>query len=235
MTKNNKFILEHLAYRLPLYGVILFLIFNFTAILLYPGGTYQNPELEIYRFTQNYFSDLGRTLTMDQTQNFFSSFIFNNSLILIGILFALFYFFLPNLFNENKSAHLYSKIASVIAITSGVAFAGVGLTPSDLYLDGHMFFVRWAFRSFLIAAVIFIFAIYKAPEWQNKYAMIYIGFAFVLLGYNLIMDFGPSGKESMQGLIIQVVAQKIIAMAFIITVYLKSTGALEIYNKKSIN
>ncbi|MAJ43853.1 MAG: hypothetical protein CMF96_03785 [Candidatus Marinimicrobia bacterium] len=235
MTENKKFSLEYLSYRLPYYGVIIFIIFNFIAMILYPGGTYQNPDLEIYKFTQNYFSDLGRTLTMDQTQNFFSSFIFNNSLLMIGILFGLFYYFLPNLFICNSSAHLLSKIASGIAITSGIAFAGVGLTPSDLYLDGHMFFVRWAFRSFFIASVIFIIAIYKAEEWDNKYSIIYIGFTLILLLYILIMDFGPKGKESMQGLIIQVVAQKTIAMAFIISVYMKSKGALEIYKQKTLN
>lgn len=235
MAENNKSILEYLAFKLPIYGVILFLILNLTAMFVYPGGTYQNPELEVYKFTQNYFSDLGRTVTMDQTSNFFSSFIFNNSLMMIGILFGLFYFYLPKLFTENNTAHQLSRIASWIAISSGIAFAGVGLTPSDLYLDGHMFFVRWAFRSFLVVAVIFIIAIYKAPEWQNKYALIYIGFALVLLGYILIMDFGPNGKETMRGLIIQVVAQKTIVMAFIVSVYFKSKGALEIYKQKSVN
>ena len=75
MAENKKSILEYLSYKLPFYGVILFLILNLTAMVIYPGGTYQNPELEIYKLTQNYFSDLGRTFTMDETQNFFSSFI----------------------------------------------------------------------------------------------------------------------------------------------------------------
>lgn len=234
MAEKNKSILEYLAFKLPIYGVIIFLILNLTAMIVYPGGTYQNPEIERYMFTQNYFSDLGRTIAMDETQNFLSSFVFNNSLLMIGILFGLFYFYLPKLFNQNLMAFKLSKIASWIAITSGIAFAGVGLTPSDLYLDEHMFFVRWAFRSFLIVAVIFIIAIYKAPEWQNKFAFIYIGFSLVLLGYILIMDFGPDGKETMRGLVIQVIAQKTIVMAFIISVYFKSKGALEIYKQKMV-
>ena len=54
--------------------------------------TYQNSELETYMFTQNYFSDLGRTMTMDNTQNFYSAFVFNLSLTMIGLLMSLFYF-----------------------------------------------------------------------------------------------------------------------------------------------
>ena len=232
MKKNKNSIVEYLAYKLPFYGVIMFVLLNLIAMWIYPGGTYQNPEIEIYKFTQNYFSDLGRTITMDETPNFFASFIFNNSLLMIGILFGLFYFYLPNLFSQNKMAYHISRIASLIAITSGIAFSGVGFTPSDLYLDGHMFFVRWAFRSFLIVAILFIIAIYKAPEWKNKYALIYIGFAFVLLGYILIMDFGPNGKDTMEGLVTQVVAQKTIVIAFVVSVYFKSKGALDVYSNQ---
>lgn len=232
MTKNNFSVLEYSAYHLPLYGVTAFVIFNIIAMWIYPGGTYQNSELDTYMFTQNYFSDLGRTLTMDNTQNFYSAFVFNLSLTMIGLLMCLFYFYLPNLFRENVTAHNLAKIASIIAITSGVAFAGVGFTPSDIYLDEHMFFVKWAFRSFLIVALLFIIAIYKAPEWKNKYALIYIGFASILFGYVLIMEFGPNGKDSMEGLVTQVVAQKTIVIAFVVSVYFKSKGALDVYSNQ---
>ena len=233
--KKNQSISEYLAYNLPFYSVIIFLIFNLVAMFLYPGGTYQNPELNRYMFTQNYFSDLGRTNTINGIHNFLSSFIFNNTLMIMGLSIVYFYFHLPKLFKKNTIAYNLSRIASLIAITSGISFMGVGFTPSDLYLDEHMFFVRWAFRSFLIVAIIYIIAIFNAPDWPNKYALIYIGFALTLFSYILIMDFGPNGKESMEGLIIQVVAQKIIAIAFVISVYFKSTGALEIYKQKAVN
>ena len=166
MPKSNFSVTEYSAYHLPFYGVIAFIIFNLIAMWNYPGGTYQNSELETYMFTQNYFSDLGRTMTMNNTQNFYSAFVFNLSLTMIGLLMSLFYFYLPNLFRENSTAHNFARIASIIAVTSGIAFAGVGFTPSDLYLDEHMFFVKWAFRSFLIVAILFIVAIYQAPEWK---------------------------------------------------------------------
>ena len=231
MPKSNFSVTEYSAYHLPFYGVIAFIIFNLIAMWNYPGGTYQNSELETYMFTQNYFSDLGRTMTMDNTQNFYSAFVFNLSLTMIGLLMSLFYFYLPNLFRENSTAHNFARIASIIAVTSGIAFAGVGFTPSDLYLDEHMFFVKWAFRSFLIVAILFIVAIYQAPEWKNRYALIYFGFAIVLFGYVLIMEFGPNGKETMEGLIFQAVSQKIIVLAFVVSVYFKSEGAKEVYYK----
>jgi len=232
MNKPNFSITEYLAYHLPMYGAISFILLNLIAMIIYPGGTYQNPEFNSYMFTQNYFSDLGRTLTMDSTSNFYSSFIFNFGLFMIGSLTCFFYFYLPNLFKQNSTSHKISIGASIIAITSGIAFSGIALTPSDLYLDAHMFFVRWAFRSFLIVAIFYIIAIYNAPEWNNKYALLYIAFAFVLFGYVLVMEFGPDGKETLYGLTFQVIAQKIIVISFVISIFFKSMGAKEVYRKR---
>ena len=228
--KNNGFwITEYLAYHLPWLGSIAFIILNVAAMIIYPGGTYQNSELEYYVFTQNYFSDLGRTLTMGNGSNFYSSFLFNNGLFLIGILTCLFYYYLPNLFTKNRKAHFVSIIGSIIAFTSGISFVGIALTPSNLYLDEHMFFVRWAFRSFLLVAIFYTAAIYQSREWQNRYAVIYIIFAIVLFGYVLVMEFGPNGKGTLKGLIFQVIAQKFVVISFIISVFFKSQGAKEVY------
>ena len=216
---------RHAAFHLPVYGVAAFILLNILAMFIYPGGTYQEPDLNSYKFTMNYFSDLGRTMTMNGTNNFFACFLFNLNLLMIGSLMVVFFYYLPELFKQNKTAYMLCRISSLIAITSGIAFAGVGLTPSDLYLDEHMFFVRWAFRSYLLVAVLFIPTILKAPEWKNKYAAAYVFFALFLLTYNLIMDFGPDGKETMEGLVFQVVAQKIIVLAFSITIMIKSLGA----------
>ena len=43
------------------------------------------------------------------------------------------------------------------------------------------------------------------------------------------MDFGPDGRKSLNGLIVQVISQKIIVAAFIVSVFFKSKGALKVY------
>ncbi len=229
MSKINIPNMRFLAFSLPLYGAISFALLNIVAMVIYPGGTYQNPEFESYSFTQNYFSDLGRTQTMDGTPNFFSSFIFNNGLLMVGCFTCFFYFYLPVLFNQNSKVHNIAKIASVIATSSGIAFAGIALTPSDLYIDAHMIFVNWAFRSYLIAAILYIIAIFQSPKWKNKYALLYFIFALILFAYVLIMEFGPDGKDSLYGLTFQVISQKIIVIAFIISTIFISNGAKKVY------
>ncbi|MBL7012955.1 MAG: hypothetical protein ISR83_00915 [Candidatus Marinimicrobia bacterium] len=229
MFKNNGISIEYFAFRLPFYGAIGFILFNMIAMVIYPGGTYQNPACESYVFSQNYFSDLGQTQTMDGTPNFYASFFFNNGLLIIGLLTCLFYFYLPMLFKQNPITYKIAIIASIIAITSGIAFSGIALTPSNLYLDAHMFFVHWAFRSYLITAILYIVAIYKSQEWENKYALLYIVFACILFGYVLILEFGPDGKDSLYGLTFQVVSQKIIVISFVVSTIFISNGANEVY------
>ena len=43
------------------------------------------------------------------------------------------------------------------------------------------------------------------------------------------MDFGPDGKETMEGMIFQVVAQKIIVLNFIFTLLITSIGSQKIF------
>ena len=62
--KKNQSISEYLAYHLPFYSVIIFLIFNLVAMFLYPGGTYQNPELNIKCFVNDELKQDGNTRDM---------------------------------------------------------------------------------------------------------------------------------------------------------------------------
>ncbi len=231
MSKNKLPAVEYFAFHLPLYAAIGFILFNIIAMFIYPGGTYQNPELSSYVFSQNYFSDLGQTLTMGGKPNFYASFFFNNGLLIIGVLTCLFYFYLPILFKQNLKIHKIAIFASVIGITTGIAFSGIALTPSNLYLDAHMFFVHWAFRSYLIVSILYIVAIFKSTEWDNKYAILYILFALTLFAYVIIMEFGPDGKDSLYGLMFQVVSQKIIVISFIISTIFISNGAKDVFKK----
>jgi hypothetical membrane protein len=57
-------------------ALILFVSFNLIAILFYPGSTYLNHETTKYSFTNNFLSDLGRTVTHKGIPNFYSAFFF---------------------------------------------------------------------------------------------------------------------------------------------------------------
>ena len=78
---------------IPVYAlrfmIAYFIVTNAAAMILFPGGTLFNPDLNSYSFSGNFFSDLGITFTRDGTQNFLSSFLFNSSLLIMGLCLSL--------------------------------------------------------------------------------------------------------------------------------------------------
>ena len=87
---------------LPRHVLWLFLFLNITSMLLYPGSTFRDHLTLGYSFTENFLSDLGRTLTFSGEINFLSSQLFNMSLVFAGGVFALFYLHVRKVFNSDK-------------------------------------------------------------------------------------------------------------------------------------
>ena len=92
--------------------VLYFIVTNAIAMALFPGGTLFNPQLEIYSFSENFFSDLGITFTKDGTQNYLSSFLFNSSLLVLGLC-AVTHIFVPKLFKDNKKSYILSILSLI--------------------------------------------------------------------------------------------------------------------------
>ena len=78
---------------LPRQVLWLFITLNIVAMFFYPGSTYRDHLTLGYSLTENFLSDLGRTLTFSEDINFLSSQIFNMSLIGTGVVFVFFFYF----------------------------------------------------------------------------------------------------------------------------------------------
>ncbi len=95
---------------LPKMVLGLFIVFNVIAMFFYPGSTYLNNLSSGYSFTQNFLSDLGRTISYSGESNFFSAQFFNMSLILAGIVFISFP--LSFFIKRNSSSINYGEIGT---------------------------------------------------------------------------------------------------------------------------
>ena len=94
-----------------------------------------------------YISDLGRYIGYSGSNNYVPFYSFNLSLIIIGVSFLIYFLFLPSLHNKNRISFLLSRIGGIFGCFASICFAGVGLTPADLYFDMHVFFANWVFRA----------------------------------------------------------------------------------------
>ena len=205
---------------LPRVVCIYFVISFILAMIIYAGGTINDPESMGYSFTRNFFSDLGKFTT----ENIISAMMFNLSLIVCGWSFAAYFFYFTKLFNQNTIIHILAKLGSFAGIIGALCFIGVGLTPHNLFLDYHIVFVNWAFRSFLLAGISLSVVLYKDNRFENRFAMGYFIFAILTFLYVLVLEFAPDPKISDFALIFNVIAQKIIIFAFIFSILYQSFG-----------
>jgi len=205
---------------LPRVVCIYFVISFILAMIIYAGGTINDPESMGYSFTRNFFSDLGKFTT----ENIISAMMFNLSLIVCGWSFAAYFFYFTKLFNQNTIIHILAKVGSFAGIIGALCFIGVGLTPHNLFLDYHIVFVNWAFRSFLLASISLSVVLYKDNRFENRFAMGYFIFAILTFLYVLVLEFAPDPKISDFALIFNVIAQKIIIFAFIFSILYQSFG-----------
>ena len=213
--------------ELPRMVLGIFVVLNILAMLSYPGGTYLDNTTVGYSFTQNFLSDLGRTLSYPGEVNFLSAQLFNMTLILAGVVFANFYLHVRKIFTAQRTLAL---IGSFFGVLGGLSLTGVGLTPADLYLDLHMICATWLFRFFFVASLCYSMVIFRHSQFENKYAMGYLVFTFSILLYIIISELGPSPKEVPWALTLQVVSQKMILLILMSAIYIQTMGLKKLHS-----
>ena len=144
---NDRFFIT----TLPRYSMIIYIILNITAMLMYAGGNINDHSQEGYSLIRNFFSDLGRRYSLAGDSNLISCVLFNSSLTVVGLTFMILFYKVRSIFLKDKILIL---LATTFGIFSGFSYMGVGFTPADLYLEAHIFFAHWAFRALFAALII---------------------------------------------------------------------------------
>ena len=127
----KKFILSYL----PFNALFIFLICNILAMVYYPGGTINNHESIGYDFFRNFLSQLGRVKAYivdgigNLLCNMISFRIWTAGMATSGVIFVIYYIFLPTFFGKQK----LSIIASGFGVIAGGCFVLTGITPIDIF------------------------------------------------------------------------------------------------------
>tara|TARA_B110000196_G_C21014265_1_gene599494 strand:- start:259 stop:876 length:618 start_codon:yes stop_codon:yes gene_type:complete len=203
-------------------------------MLLYPGGAKFNHSATHYLFFENFISHLGKEYTFSGTSNYFPSVLFKTGVYLISFSFALLFLFQPLIFKNHSLSFKLSITASCLALCSALAFIGIGHFSADpSTLQVHLAFVKLSFYLFFIASLLQTMALKINPLFLKKMFLFYLLFTASLLAYNLLIEFGPRPNTDLNSLIIQVSAQKIIALLFILNFIFQGTETLKFLNTKN--
>jgi len=226
----NKFKINPLwLWQAPQLCLLIFLALVTMAAFLYPGGTLHDKDMAVYSFSNNYLSDMGRTMAINGDANFFASSFFLLALLIAGSVIILFFIHARPLFSDNKTMRSLSSVGTIMGIMGCLCLIGVGFTPVNLYREAHILSANWVFRFFFIASLCYTLTIFLKKEMPNRLAIGYLVFSLFIISYILINELGPSPSSSPKILTIKVMAQKIILLCFISTIYLQSVGIKKIY------
>jgi hypothetical membrane protein len=219
-------------------GCVMFVILTLVAMLTYAGGTMENHASNGYDFTRNFLSNLGMLTAPSGRPNWVSAVLFFISLAAAGSCLVLFFIIFQRFFQHTRLQKVLSLTGSILGVLAGISFIGVAFAPADVARAAHIQFVMWAFRLFPLAVIFYVPVMFIDRHYPRLYAWIFTVFCLLLIGYYLLLTNGPS-LDSPQGLVIQVVGQKVIAYASILSIGIQSLGAyrylgkIDLQNNKS--
>jgi len=205
-----------------LYSSAQFVILTFAAMVAYPGGAMYWPNSNHYLFFQNFFSDLGMTVTREHRNNSLSLLLFAVGLISIAISLVAASPVWKRVISPSGRGMFFGHVAQVFSLLAGICYAGIALTPWNLVLDTHMFFVQGAF-TLLLGFVICLTLMQAQNDWPVRYIVSNVIYILVLAAYVFVLFRGPN-LLTFRGLVFQVVAQKIIVYISILNLAYQAFG-----------
>jgi len=212
-------------------AAIAFVILTSMAMGLYPGSSDHNHFTHGYSFTVNFFSDLGATRTYAHHLNVASAVLFMIALAAVGLAIVVFSFNATAISRVRGKNRFAGGSARLCGIISGAAFICIAATPDNVNDSLHILFVQIAF-SFLLLFVVFLLALQLGVGWPARYLVPNFIYLAILAAYVALLFFGPN-LDTLHGLEIQAIGQKIIVYASILNVSIQAYGVRRFFRRDS--
>jgi hypothetical protein len=215
---------KSLGPRLLLYSSAQFVLLSSGAMLFYPGGAMYHPNARHYLFFQNFFSDLGATLTRRGQGNLVAMILFMVALFPVGISLAIASPVWKQVIAKNGRGMFFGHAAQVMSMLAGICYVGIAVTPWNLVLGAHMLFVQGAF-TLLLGFVACLTVMQIQSGWLARYIASNLVYVVVLTAYVFVLFHGPN-LLTLHGLVFQVIAQKIIVYISILNLVYQTAGVI---------
>lgn len=206
---------------LLIFAAAQFLVVSALAMIAYHGGTEAKPLAGAYSFTHNFFSDLGALAGYDGQAQTLPNLLFTYGLVCVGFALALFGLAVPRM-RTSRKGRVAAALAPVAAAISGASFVGIATTPKDVALAAHLQFVDLAF-GLLLVFILCLVSLEIRGGWPPAWVLPNLLYVVVLAAYVWLLFWGPS-TDSESGLVIQVVAQKVIVYGSIVNIGWQAVG-----------
>jgi hypothetical protein len=119
---------------------------------------------------------------------------------------------LIRLYSRSPAARPLALAAGAVALVVCASFIGVAVTPEDRVLSAHVLLTKLAFRAFPLVTLLLALASRADRDMPMRVTVGWAVLTAILAAYVGVLDWGPSTR-TMSGLVVQVVAQKIVALS----------------------
>ena len=194
------------------------------AMFVYPGGTHRDHSTSGYQFFHNFFSDLGATVALNGQPNPIAAPLFLVGLVVLvvgmgGILVGL-----GRVYGRSPRSLPFVRLAFVAGAVVCACFLGVALTPENRLLSLHVVFTKTAFRTFPAVPLFLTLAARRNEQLPPRVTLAWATMIVLLVGYVIVLDWGPRISTT-PGLVVQVTAQKIVAIGAVLLLVYQSYQA----------
>lgn len=190
------------------------------SIALYPGGTVLDESARGYSFAHNFLSDLGGTVAFNNQRNVRGAVLFGLAMVL-GV-FALGACIVASvrMLSQTAKARPVARLAAAAAALVCGGYLGVAVSPLDRSRELHQLFSFTAVHAFPVMTMLLALATMRDTRFRYRATAGWVVLSSVLAGFLAVGHFGPDVGE--QGLTIQVLAQKVMALTAILVLWLES-------------
>jgi len=195
-----------------------------TSMFFYAGGSFNDPTSKGYTFWTNFLSDLGRTKALSGRANTVSCILFSVNYLIFGTFIIPFLLALPCLFSENDFQKKLSKIGSFFGIISALTLIGIALTPWDVYPELHGLFGGIQGFTIPVAFTLYSIVIYRNKSYPKQYAFLFIVILIIWI-ISAIISVSGVNMNTLEGLILLVIFQKITTFSTIFCLFVQAYGA----------
>ena len=133
-------------------------------------------------------------------------------------------FALARLCSDSPRAKWWGRASALVSALACLAFLGVALTPENRVMALHVRFTYLGWELVAAGAVLMSIASANSQHCGRRIKLAWVVLAAAMLGYVGVLYVGP-GPETLDGLRIQVIAQKVAAATVVaMLVYLSFEG-----------
>ena len=178
---------KYLGAFLGMIGGIQFIIITIIAMIIYPGG---------YSFWENYFSELGTTVSVTNGQPNTTGYIMFAIVCTVSAIFLIpFMLSLRTVFTEKKASLYISTLGTVLGLIMAPFLSLLALLPPDILMEQHMIATRIFFLFCALTIVVYSIAILFNDIYEKTYAYFGIAIGIYVMVHLLVLLYNAVSQK----------------------------------------